>query len=52
MHDSAVEAAVVEEVAAAILGESTVEGFLPVSDRTRVEALNRAVTRAGKDWAL
>jgi hypothetical protein len=42
----------VEEVAAVILRESTVEGFLPVSDRTRVEALDRAVTRVGEDWAL
>ena len=42
----------VEEVAAAILRDSTVEGFVPGTDRTRVESLDRVVTRVGEEWAL
>lgn len=44
--------AFVEEVASAILRESSVEGFEPSSDRARLEELDAAVTRAGEEWPL
>jgi hypothetical protein len=44
--------AFVEGVAGSILHESVLEGFLPSADRTRVEALDAAVVRAGEDWPL
>ena len=44
--------AFVEEVAAGILRASELEGFDPATDRTRLEELDRAVTRVGEDWNL
>lgn len=44
--------AFVEEIAAGILRASELEGFAPATDRVRVEALDRAVSRAGEDWNL
>jgi hypothetical protein len=44
--------AFVEEIAAGALRETVVEGFLPAVDRSRPEALDRAVVRAGEEWAL
>ena len=44
--------AFVEEVAAGILRASELEGFEPATDRTRLEELDRAVTRVGEDWNL
>jgi hypothetical protein len=42
--------AFVEEPAKAVLSTSTLEGFVPSTDRARVEALDRAVVRFGEDW--
>ncbi|MEV4687497.1 hypothetical protein [Microbacterium sp. LWH3-1.2] len=44
--------AFVEEIAAEVLRESALEGFVPTSDRTRVDQLDSAVVRVGEEWQL
>jgi hypothetical protein len=43
--------AFVEEAAKAVLRRSTLEGFVASADRTRVDALDRAVVRFGEEWS-
>ncbi|WP_106816893.1 hypothetical protein [Microbacterium timonense] len=42
----------VEDAAADVMRESTLDGFIPARDDTRVRELDAAVTRVGEDWPL